>query len=181
MRLFIGIAIDDQTRIACASVATRLDGCGVNARFVDPENYHMTLAFLGSVDSGRLCDIVAATRSVAQRHAPFLLAFDRIGAFPHERKPRVIFVGSRGADNAYRVLSAQVREVCAALGYGSENDAVAHVTLARVPGRVKTTLPLLEIDPFTVAVDALTVFDSVPRDGKTRYEKRAAFPLTRAG
>jgi 2'-5' RNA ligase len=181
VRLFIGIAIDDQARVACASVATRLERCGVNARFVDPENYHMTLVFLGNVDAARLPDIVAATRSVAQRHAPFSLAFDRIGAFPHERKPRVIFVGSRGVDSAYRVLSAQLREVCATLGYGGENDAVAHVTLARVPGRVKTALPLLEIDAFAVAADALTVFDSAPCDGRTQYEKRAVFPLTRAG
>ncbi len=52
-RLFVGIALDENTRQRCAKVAETLQRTGFDARFESPEKYHVTLAFLGNVAPAR--------------------------------------------------------------------------------------------------------------------------------
>ena len=180
-RLFLGIALDDETREACSALAARFEASGVRARFVAPENYHVTLIFLGNVVAGTIPAIEATITGVASRHAPFALDFDRLGAFPHERRPRVIFAGSRGTDLAYRRLAAETNEACAQLGFASESDAIPHVTLARVPEGERQAMPMLDVAPFRLHVNSLALFESVPLKSKTRYVIRSAFGLSAEG
>jgi 2'-5' RNA ligase len=178
IRLFIGIAIDENARDRCAEVAERLRMRAAKLRFVEPKNYHMTVAFLGNVEAGRLAVVKIALAAVASRHERFTATLNRVGVFPHERKPRIVFVGSRGTHRAYRALAADVCGECARLGFAAaEKDHIPHVTIARAPERKRVTLPMLEVAPFAAAVGALTLFESVPHDGKTRYVVRAESPL----
>lgn len=179
-RLFIGIEVDETTRAACAGLARRLESRGLTAKYVAPENYHLTLLFLGNVEPAKIAAVEAACASVAARHPRFTVAFDRIGAFPHERKPRVVFAGSRGADPAYRALAADVRGACEPLCFGSDDAAVPHLTLARVPEKTRTALPMIDVTPFSLSVERLALFESLPHDGRTRYAVLAAFPLVSA-
>ena len=177
-RIFLGIAVDDAVRAHCGAVAARIEASGVRAKPVAAENYHLTLFFFGNVADERITEIDAATRTVASRHKPFTIVLDRVGAFPHERKPRIIFLGSRGVDAAYRQLAKDIRESCARLAFVTEGkDDVAHVTLARVPERTRAALPLLDVEPLSIDVSAVTLFESLPYDGRTRYEVRSAFTL----
>lgn len=178
-RLFIGIAVDEFVRAACARVAERLRATGIDARYVVPENYHLTLIFLGNVDAEQVPGIEATLAEVALRHPPFSVTLERVGAFPHERRPRVIFLGSRGVVEAYRGLAQDVGDACARLGFAREGDAVPHVTLARVPERTRLCLPLIDVETSDVCVDSLTLFDSIPHEGRTRYEVRTTLPLAR--
>lgn len=169
--------LDEQARTACASLATRLESRGLIAKYVEAQNYHMTLVFLGNVDRAALPEIEVAAATVAAQHAPFVLTFDRIGAFPHERKPRVVFVGSRGVDEAYHALARAMERACDALGYASDKDAIPHVTLARVPEGTRATLPMIDVASFAVRAGALTIFESLPHEGKTRYVAQRVFEL----
>jgi 2'-5' RNA ligase len=174
LRLFIGIAVDDDVRLQCASVTERLRARRPTLRFVEPENYHLTLAFLGNVDAERFPEIQAVLARVGARHKAFSVTLNRIGAFPHDRKPRVIFIGSRGTDPAYRALAADVANECKKLGLsGDEKDDIPHVTIARAPDRKRVTLPLLDVAPIEITVSELTLFESVPSEGKTRYVVRS--------
>ena len=181
MRLFVGIELDDDARDACAAIAARLEASGLSAKYVEPTNYHMTIVFLGNVNREALPEIEAATATVAAQHAPFVLTFDRVGAFPHERKPRTAFVGSRGVDEAYRALARAMERACEALGYPSDKDAIPHVTLARVPERTRATLPMIDVAPFAVRIEAVTIFESLPHEGKTRYITQRVFEFGAIG
>ncbi len=176
-RLFIGVDVDDVARTHCAEVAAQLERAGLHASYVDPANYHLTLLFLGNVTHDRVAAIGDALASLAPRHAAFSLTFDRVGAFPHERKPRVIFAGTRGADSPYRALAGDVRDVFETLGFASDDDAVPHVTLARVSEKKRAPMPLVDVTPFPMHVTAVTLFESVPHEGRTRYVKRSVFLL----
>ncbi|HEY9085966.1 MAG TPA: RNA 2',3'-cyclic phosphodiesterase [Candidatus Tyrphobacter sp.] len=177
-RLFIGIELDDETRQRCAAVSERLRASSPNLRLVEPENYHLTLAFLGNVKAEWMAEIERALDATASRHRQFPVTLNRLGAFPHERKPRVIFVGSRGADPAYRALAAGVSAECKRLAFQVEDkDDIPHVTLARVPERARLSLPLLDVERIVVDVAALTLFESIPHEGHTRYEARHVSPL----
>ena len=170
-RLFAGIALDDETRAACAAAAQRLQGTGYAARYEDPAKLHATLAFLGNVETERYDAIVEALR-VAAGGTAFELVLDKVAAFPHERKPRVVYVGARDQGAAFRALASEVREAFVRLGFEFKEDSVAHVTIARVkePHR---PLPLVELAPIRMQVDRVGLFESLYDRGArttTRYE-----------
>jgi RNA 2',3'-cyclic 3'-phosphodiesterase len=170
MRLFAGIALDEGTRIACTHVSARLEATGFAARYEGSEKLHVTLAFLGRVDASQLNDIQAMLDGVAAESTRFSLQLDKLGAFPNERRPRIIYIGSREQGAEFRHLSAAVRAGYEARGFTFNDAFVAHVTIARVKGGSTAPLPMIEVTPIDFKVEALTLFESLPGNGTTRYE-----------
>ncbi len=167
-RLFIAATLDDDARGACAAAAGRLRATGWNARWIPPENYHLTIAFLGAVDADRLDDIVRAVRDVTGDLAPFTVRLDAVGAFPNERTPRVAWVGPARPVAAFGTLCGVVRSSLASRGLTFDARADAHVTLARADGT--TVLP--RIAPprhVAVVVDAAVLYESFTEPGGARY------------
>ncbi|HTX59077.1 MAG TPA: RNA 2',3'-cyclic phosphodiesterase [Verrucomicrobiae bacterium] len=158
-RLFAAIALGEAARAAGAAVAARLQAAAFAARYEDPAKYHITLAFLGNVERSRTDDVAAALASAARQCERFALELDKLGAFPHERKPRIVYIGARDAGPGYRALSTRTRAAFAGLGFTFEGDAVAHVTIARVKEPVRP-LPAIDVAPFHVAVDAAVLLES---------------------
>ena len=163
-------------RKACGAIAERLRGSGLAARFEAPEKLHVTLAFLGWVEPEAAGSIGGALESAAQANPPFTLTLDKLGAFPHERKPRVVWIGARKQSKAFHDLSRSVRKEFEALGFSFDKDAVAHVTIARVKAG-DAHLPMLDIAPMKLVVRSLALFESIPAGSTTRYEIRARHPL----
>jgi len=177
-KFFVGVPLEDRERLICARIAERLADAGVAARFEAADKYHATLAFLGFIDEDRLDDLRHALDRAALGHAPFSLKLDRIGAFPHEGRPRVVWLGSRSQSKRFRELALGVRESYATLGFSFKDDIVAHVTLARIKGGAQT-LPMLGIAPANVRVDAVELFESMPAGRTTRYEVRHRVSLAK--
>jgi 2'-5' RNA ligase len=170
-RLFVGIELDGGARRKCAGVSEELRRTGFAARYESPEKLHVTLAFLGFVERARSDEIVAALRDAARATQPFAVTLDKVGAFPHERKPRVVYVGAREQGAAFRALAKRVRSKYAELGFEFKNDAVAHVTIARVK-ESKRPLPLIELAPISVPLREIALFESLPdpANNTSRYE-----------
>ncbi|MBV8196743.1 MAG: RNA 2',3'-cyclic phosphodiesterase [Candidatus Eremiobacteraeota bacterium] len=177
-RLFVGIELDDAARGACAAVADRLCRTGYAAKYELPEKLHITLAFLGYVEPVRVGDVAAAMREIAKGAPRLDVTLDKLGAFPHERKPRVVYVGAREQGAAFRGLASEVRSRYEALGFEFRNDAVAHVTIARVKPPQRP-LPLLEMVPIPLVVERLALFESVPDRARatSRYVTLESAPL----
>jgi RNA 2',3'-cyclic 3'-phosphodiesterase len=159
-RLFVGIALDDATRAACEAAIDALALTGFAAKREDRGKLHVTLAFLGNVEDSRFEEIAAAMRRAARCSAPLTVTFDKLGAFPHERRPRVVYVGAREQGPAFRALAASLRCEYAGLGFTFKDDAVAHVTIARVRDP-RRPLPLIEVAATRLQITALTLFESI--------------------
>jgi RNA 2',3'-cyclic 3'-phosphodiesterase len=177
-RLFVGIELDPMARAGCAAAAEQLRRTGFAARFEDPGKLHVTLAFLGNVTASDYDAITAALASAAASYAPFVVTLDKLGAFPHERKPRVVYVGAREQGRAFRSLANSVRAAYLALGFTFKDDAVAHVTIARVK-EARRPLPSLELAPIRVGISSVTLFESIfdAEKNTSRYETSASVPL----
>lgn len=170
-KLFVGVGLDPRTRSRCTEVALRLERSGLRARFEAPEKLHITLAFLGWVEMDRV-EVISKTLSrVAAGGRPFNMTLDKVGAFPHERNPHVVWVGSRGGSPEFRVLAKALRDAYEELGFELRKDALAHVTLARIR-EDRTRVPLIDIKPIRIDVRELTLFESLPGGRTTRYEVR---------
>jgi 2'-5' RNA ligase len=170
-KLFAGISLDDPARTRCVGVSNELRKAGFAARYETAEKLHVTLAFLGFVDPERTDAVGAALERVAARRKSFELTLDKLGAFPYETKPRVVYVGARAQGAEFRALANDLRGEYARLGFEFRDDAIAHVTIARVKAS-KRSLPFSDFEPIKLRVNALTLFESLPDPAQntSRYE-----------
>jgi RNA 2',3'-cyclic 3'-phosphodiesterase len=129
-RCFVALLIDDELRRVLADhVAIWHDQPDVaGLRWTDPDSWHVTLAFLGHVDAGRVPGIAGAVRDVAERHGPMRLSGGKIGAFPANGRARVVWYGIVSADGSLERLASDLRR---ALDVDASQPFRPHVTIAR--------------------------------------------------
>lgn len=177
-KLFVGIELDERTRAECAQIEERIRACGLDGRYEPAEKLHITLAFLGWVDAESVGDIEETMYEVAAAHEPFTMTLDRIGAFPHERRPRVVWIGSNETGPEFRTLAQTLRKAYAGLGFTFDKHAVAHVTIVRTK-EPRRPIPMLDsVAPMRLPVKHLALFESLPDKRTTRYEVRSRALLT---
>jgi 2'-5' RNA ligase len=171
-------------RAVLAAAAAELRPLARDVSWVAPDNLHLTLKFLGSVDEARVPALVEALAAAAAGQAPYDLVLRGLGAFPSATRPRVLWAGA--ADGAERTadLAARVDAVLAELGVPREARAyTAHVTLGRV--RVPRAQPALARalaaergrELGRLRVERLTLMRSDPGRSGARYTALADVPL----
>ncbi|MEM7695624.1 MAG: RNA 2',3'-cyclic phosphodiesterase [Pseudomonadota bacterium] len=126
-RLFTALSLPEDLRASLASLRGGLRG----ARWIDPENYHITLRFIGDVDH-RTADEIFETMHRVARH-PFEVTLDGLGTFG-AKKPHCLFA-KVAPTPALAELQADHERRIQRLGLPAEaRRFVPHVTLARLKG-----------------------------------------------
>ena len=135
MRLFIAVDVTEEVRAAVAEKAARLREANCDVGWVKPENFHLTLKFLGETPDGRLDDIKAALDLVALSRAAFELELRGMGCFPERGAPRVVWVGAGAGRDALKAVARDVEGAMEDLGFPREQrEFAAHLTIGRVRG-----------------------------------------------
>lgn len=175
-RLFSAIEIPQ-------SVATRLTlfRSGLTgARWIDPENYHLTLRFIGDVDGITARDFTHALGGIDAQ--PFELRLNGIGSFGG-RKPRAIFASIARSDALDTLQRANERAAREAGLPPEGRNFTPHVTLARLRGaRSDAVAAYLErqgwlaTEPFTV--NRFVLYSSRNSVGGGPYVVEAAYDLS---
>jgi 2'-5' RNA ligase len=158
-RLFVGIELNDSARTACTAAAESLQRTGFAARYDDAAKLHVTLAFLGNVEPMRSTGVVETLLTSVAWCEPFCVTLDKVSAFPHEVKPRIVYVGARNQGPDFRALARSVRESFENQGFAFDRDPIAHVTIARIKNPSRP-LPLVEIEEIPLAVAEIALFES---------------------
>jgi len=125
-------------REALGAAIERLRGTARGVAWVAPENLHLTLKFLGSVDETGLAALTSALTSAVTGLAAFDAEVRGLGAFPTPTRPRVVWAGIAAGAPALVDVAGRVEAALAALGFPpDERPFSPHVTLGRVrqPGR----------------------------------------------
>lgn len=126
-RLFTGIEIPADA----VAMLTGLRGGLQGARWIDPENYHVTLRFVGDVD-GRTAHAVAEMLDRIRRPS-FAITFDGIGVFGG-RKPHSVFANV-APEPQLAALQAEQERLMQMIGLPPDPRKFApHVTVARLRG-----------------------------------------------
>lgn len=166
MRLFVGLASDAAVRGALARLSDSLQAC-IPARYVPPELYHLTLAFLGQRGEESLPGLQAALLDTAASAEAFSLTLEGIGYFG--RDTDAILYAAAGDCPALSKLADTLRSRLTAAGETfDEKPMVPHVTLAR-KARLATDLPTFPRFSIPYPVGALTLFHSARMEGQLRY------------
>jgi 2'-5' RNA ligase len=174
-RLFSAIEIPKSVAERLTMLRAGLTG----ARWIDPENYHLTLRFIGDVDGATARDFESALGEIVA--APFELEVTGLGSFGGG-KPRAIFAGigrSQGLDALQRANERAAREA----GLPPEGrNYKPHVTLARLKGaRAESVAAYLQrqgdIGPELFSVSRFVLYSSRNSVGGGPYVVEAAYPL----
>ncbi|HEY8496702.1 MAG TPA: RNA 2',3'-cyclic phosphodiesterase [Limnochordales bacterium] len=112
VRTFVAVPVDEAVRQGIARWQARLAAPGVDIKWVEPHNLHITLAFLGELERAAVARVEDAVVQACAGHRPFTLGFNGFGVFPDWRAPRVLWIG---ADQGAEELTALARSVCGAL------------------------------------------------------------------
>ena len=133
MRVFIAVPLPLDLKAKLIAVQQGFRHLPVEAAWVREAGFHITLKFLGEVDPSRIEPIVARMTETAQYYHPFPLTLCGVGVFPHESKPRVLWVGIQDKTGLLRQLQQAIEARLTQLGYASEGRSFSpHVTLARL-------------------------------------------------
>jgi len=131
MRLFVAINFTSKDRQRIGRAARKMREAELPVRWVEPDQIHMTLKFLGEVRPERVAAVQAAVSRVATKTPPFMMQMGGSGAFPTTRRPRVIWLGAE-ASPELRCLKHDLEWELAPLGFEREVRAFhPHVTLGR--------------------------------------------------
>ncbi len=174
-RLFVGLEIPREV----AQTLSLLRGGLPGARWIDPENYHITLRFIGDIDDRLAHDIAQMLDGVKRRS--FEVRFAGLTAFGG-RKPRAIVVGVEPIQPLVE-LQSEVERLMQRLGLEPEGRKFTpHVTLARlrdVPSHdvaeyLSTRVPLFGS---SFKVSRFVLFSSRSSIGGGPYVVEADYPL----
>jgi RNA 2',3'-cyclic 3'-phosphodiesterase len=124
-RLFTALEIPRDAALSLSLLRGGLPG----ARWIDVENYHLTLRFIGDVE-GHVADEIANALDRVRR-PPFPLSLSGVGAFG-SKKPHAIWAGVAPSPDL-NALQAEIERICQRIGVPSDpRKFVPHVTLARL-------------------------------------------------
>ena len=128
LRLFVGLGLPEDLRDTLAMLERGIPG----ARWIESDNYHITLRFIGEVAEDQAEDIDSALGGV--QAAPFALSLAGVGHFGKLRKARSVWAGVE-ANEALNRLQAGVGSAIVRAGFPAEARKFRpHVTLARIKG-----------------------------------------------
>lgn len=127
-RLFTGIEVPRDVGLALSLKRGGLTG----ARWIDTENFHITLRFIGDVDHATATDVMDMLDRLADSEA-FSIRLSHLGSFGGD-KPRALFVGVENNQTLLRLQAAQERVLQRAGLPPDGRKFVPHVALARLRG-----------------------------------------------
>ncbi len=175
-RLFTGLEIPHEVAFALSLKRGGLYG----ARWMDPENYHITLRFIGDVDHTLANEVTDALDRLSNSEA-FTVRISHLGSFGGD-KPRALYAGVEVNATLLRLQAAQER-VLQGLGLPREGRKLTpHVALARLGGTSAEVIARViavsgRFQPLEFPVGRFVLFSSKDSVGGGPYLVEQAYPL----
>lgn len=136
-----------------------------------PENFHITLSFLGFVDDESLAGICLAVKEAAEDFESFDVDFEGIRLGPDSENPKLVWIFG-GANEELRKLQMEIEKSMDTF-VSEKKEFKPHITLGKIE---KEKWKLLFQKPkieegfkISVPVESVDVFESKIEKGRTRY------------
>ena len=188
MRLFVALNLPRKERDRIHRAARTLRDQEIPVRWVEPDNYHLTLKFLGEVGSDKVDQIARILARVAAGSSSFSADLAGFGAFPTIRRPRVLWLGVEPTP-ALRCLKQDVEWALGDVGFERETRAFhPHLTLGRVErengaGAFRGLDEMLAELPYagSVQVKSVELMRSQTSPDGAQYSVLSSYPFAVAG
>jgi 2'-5' RNA ligase len=190
LRLFIAIEIPAGVRENIAAVRKRFVKPHSEMRWVRPENFHVTLKFIGEVLAEQTAAISDALRSVPS-HAPMALSFRGLGWYWNAKGFGMLYA-SIEADDSLAALGKTIDQCLVPLSIPADNRSfLPHLTLARCKSREHRSRAAVPADIHSIGeaykghdfgavhAEQFHLIESKLGLGGSKYSTVASFPFTR--
>jgi RNA 2',3'-cyclic 3'-phosphodiesterase len=178
IRTFIAIFPPPEVREALYNASQNLP-TSKDFRLVGQEKIHLTLKFLGDVSEDELDEVKQALEPIRQRHDPFEVSTSNFGAFPSEKKARILWAGIEEGAQQLRSVAENVDTLLEPTGFERETRPyVPHLTLGRARAR-RTTLDNSKTAPPTLrfTVSSVDLVKSAQSKHGADYSVLATYPF----
>ncbi len=134
VRSFIAVSLSPELRKELAHIANELkSGAGAPVKWVETENLHLTLKFLGDILPAQIPAIINTMRKAAVKTGPLKLEMNGLGVFPNQRRVRIIWAGLGGDVEKLSGLQQRLESSLEPLGFTKEpRPFQPHLTIGRV-------------------------------------------------
>jgi 2'-5' RNA ligase len=181
MRLFVGLAVDEAVKEMLERLTLRLRAKDDGLRWSTPDQWHVTLVFLGELDDEARARLVRELREVRQ---PVLrLQMDRLGVF---ERSGILYAEVQVSAELLRLYEAVAAAVRKAALEVEERPFRAHITLARARNkdgrkaidRLRRSAEQQKLSARWEVAEFL-LYESQLSPGGSRYVVRERFALQR--
>lgn len=171
MRLFIGIDLSHELKQALLEFQTDLKGLGVGGAYKSPDNFHITLEFLGELDKSQVPVLINVLTKVAGQCEPFELTVGGLGVFPSFKRAHTLWTGIGGnlpeLDRLKKDLHLELKNRDFKL---EERQFKPHITLASRPTFDQCDLTVLRSKSLGhCRVREIVLFESKVTGGRRAY------------
>lgn len=148
-----------------------------SVRWVKTENIHLTMRFLGDTPIDTLSDLYQEIDKAAAVVPAFTISLGKLGCFPNQQRPRVIWIGVDSDSTWLMTLQDSIEQGVRSMGWKSENRKFhPHLTLGRVKDSnavQRGGFPWGEpVEPKRINARAVNVYESKLQPSGAVYKRR---------
>ena len=133
MRTFIATELPGEIKDALSRLQGKLKNSQADVKWVEPQNIHLTLKFLGERDEKSIEEIMRILQVVTKSRKSFNARISCLGAFPSINSPRIIWVGIDKGDSETKEIVKELEDRIAKIGIPKEDRPFSsHITIGRI-------------------------------------------------
>lgn len=166
MRCFIALKLPHKIKIEAYSIQKKLRNLSLQVKWVEFDNLHLTLKFLGGLSDGKVKEAKRIIFETASLFPPFKLTLSAMGVFPGTKNPRVVWLGVEPCD-ILSGITDKISKRTEPLGLEKEKRKPRpHITLGRIKSGkgidefVKMS-ETIKVEPLEWNAGGISLFESI--------------------
>ena len=133
IRTFIAIKTSQRVTNNVAKVIGRLAALSDQYRWVDADNLHVTLNFVGDVVDVEVPELCQLIKHAVEPFEPFELSLHGVSGFSSADEPRVLWIGVDEGAESLKLIYKSLADVLHHWGVNKDrNEYIPHMTLGRL-------------------------------------------------
>lgn len=172
MRIFIAVEISDAVKDELKSVQDKLNALCPKGKYTARNNFHLTLRYIGEVDTQTYYSIKRAIDECVNAVYPFTLSLDKVGSF-QKKSRHILWAGLKGEMDSLFSLYTKLEACLSEIGLSKEDRSYKpHITLGRhihMQHSIDEINKLIQLNPLELSVKSLSIMESINLKGQLIY------------
>ena len=185
IRSFLAFELPYNIKKMVRQVSEHIRRANLNVRWVNVDNIHLTVVFMGNIREEDIPAIKGQIRKACMEFGPFDIELNGLGVFPNVQRPRVLWLGLDGDIERMSSLKSALQELLKPFGIKEEKRSFRpHLTMGRFrkPNRGDSTLDNIisqykDLDGPVCQLKELIMFKSELKREGAEYTKMESWPL----
>ncbi len=140
VRAFLAIELSEAIRSEASQFLKTIQSQFPQFRFIDPENWHLTLHFFGQIEPEKIEKLKSRLTQDLSVVKPFPISLEGFGMFPSKRNPHILWIGVKEGVSELSNLKKHLDQSLQKMHFQVENRPFhPHVSVARSKDQILTS------------------------------------------